>query len=512
MDRIQTFVGQNILEWDFSKPDQNTMVALSKICAAVLGTGGAVNGLACTQTTVPSMQVSIGQGELYQLNSLEATTSGTLPADTTNQILKQGILLGSAAPVNLPSSSTFAAPGTAGQSINYLIEAQYQDQDVSVDPTTGATPVVLNFYNSSNPATPWSGPGNSGTSSNTFRKGIIAFQVKAGSAATTGTQTTPSPDSGWIGLWVVTVANGQVSILNSNIATYASAPFINSTILGQTPVFTVPVGVAPATSSTQAPQLGQVLSTYAVRGLAGANNAGTPNTQFDFKADAVAFRNPTTGATAVVANVTTITNNVLTAGPAANGRDQAGAFSASSWVHFYFIYNGSTVATLSSASAPPTGPTLPAGYTSWAYIGALYFNGSSVLANGFFRGSWFRYKTPVVIVSGGTQTLRTAVSLTAVVPPNALQLQPRVGNFQVQSNGSGTYLASVILEVVTAFTAYQWGIGGTAGFNLNMFGWGGTCVLPNVGQNLNYYIVVTTGSAQSVDLTIDGYGNPNGGE
>lgn len=226
MDRVVTQVGQEVYEWLFSKQAQNSMVGLAKLAAAFFGTSGAVNGLACTATTVPSMQVSIGQGELYQMASLEATVCGTLPVNTSDQILKQGILLGSKSPVNLPYSSTFTPPSTAGQSINYLIEAQYQDLDVSTDPTTGASPVTLNFYNSANPSVPWSGPNNSGTSSTTFRTGSIAFQVKAGVAATTGSQTTPSADTGWIPLWVVTVAYGQTTIGNTNITTASGAPFI----------------------------------------------------------------------------------------------------------------------------------------------------------------------------------------------------------------------------------------------------------------------------------------------
>lgn len=226
MDRVQTLVGQEIYEWLWGKQAQNTMVALGKLAAAIYGTTGAVNGLACSPTIVPSMQVSIGQGEIYQMAYLEASTCGTLPADTANQVLKQGILLGSQAPVNLPASAAFTAPATAGQSIAYLIEAQYQDVDVSIDPTTGASPVVLNFYNSANPSVPWAGPNNSGAASNTFRKGTVAFQVKAGAAATTGTQVTPSTDTGWIGLYVVTVAYGQTTISSSNIATVSGAPFI----------------------------------------------------------------------------------------------------------------------------------------------------------------------------------------------------------------------------------------------------------------------------------------------
>ncbi len=272
MRRILTYVGQFIPEWAFSKAGQNDMVGLSKLSAAVLGTAGSVNGLACTQTTVPSMQVAIGAGELYQMASLEASTAGTLPADTTNQILKQGILLGTAAPVLLPASSTFAAPGTTGQSINYLIEAQYQDSDLSVDPTTGTTPVVLPFYNSATPASPLSGPGNSGSPSNTFRDGIIAFQVKAGAAATTGSQVTPSVDTGWLPLYVVTVAFGQTTVLNANISVAPGAPIITPLTTGRL------LNVQRFTSSgTYTPTLGT--NSIIVEGCGGGGGGGgTPVT------------------------------------------------------------------------------------------------------------------------------------------------------------------------------------------------------------------------------------------
>lgn len=209
------------MEWYDSAQDQNTMVALAKLSAAMFGTSGVVNGLACTQQTVANMTVQIGAGEIYQMEPIEATTCGTLPVNTANNILKQGIQLGTY------NTAAFTAPGT-GLSVNYLIQAQYQDQDLSLDPTTGATPVVLQFYNSANPTVPWSGPNNTGASSYTFRDGVIAYQILPGTAATTGTQTTPVPSSGWIGLWVVTVANGQSSITNSNISKYSNAPILPS--------------------------------------------------------------------------------------------------------------------------------------------------------------------------------------------------------------------------------------------------------------------------------------------
>nr|WP_318233135.1 tail fiber domain-containing protein [Cupriavidus sp. CV2] len=211
----------------FTKPDQNKMTALGKLAAALFGTSTIVNGLSCVPTGPASMQVIINPGEIYSQANIEASVCGTLPADTTHQILKQGILLDAFT----TAAGALAAPGTAGQSINYLIQAQYADSDVSIDPTTGNTPVVLQFYNASNPTQPWSGPGGNGQTSTTFRKGIVSLQVKAGIAATTGTQTTPAPDAGYTGLWVVTVANGQTTITSTSIAQAANAPILPADLL-----------------------------------------------------------------------------------------------------------------------------------------------------------------------------------------------------------------------------------------------------------------------------------------
>lgn len=225
MRRVETYVGSQCYEWIDSAQAQNTMTAIAKVCAAMFGTAGTVNGLACMPTSPAGMTVQIGAGEVYQTAPLEATICGTLPANTASSILKQGIQLGTF------TTGAFATPGTSGQSINYLIEAQYQDSDISLDPTTGAAPVVLQFYNAANPATPWSGPNNSGSSSNTFRDGIVAYQIKAGTAATTGSQVTPSPDTGWIGLWVVTVPYGATTLTSANIAQYTGAPALPTGLL-----------------------------------------------------------------------------------------------------------------------------------------------------------------------------------------------------------------------------------------------------------------------------------------
>lgn len=184
------------------------MVALAHFARAVLGSATLVDGLACTPGS--GLNVSVGLGTIYALAATDATAYGSLGTDAT-QIVKQG-LNHSAQTLAVP------APTTAGQSINYLIEAQFQSVD------SGS--VVLPYYNSANPTVPYNGPSGSGTSQPTVRQDVCALQVKAGTAAATGTQTTPAPDSGWVGVWVVTIAQGATSVVTGNIAQYASAPFI----------------------------------------------------------------------------------------------------------------------------------------------------------------------------------------------------------------------------------------------------------------------------------------------
>lgn len=211
MDRQIVYPGAIPLETDLLNTNKNAMIGLSKLAAAILGTSTFLNGLACTPTGPASLQVYVAPGEIYSLQNMDGTAYSSIAADTTHAILKQGISLDQL-------TLSCPAPVTAGQSVNYLIQVAYQDTD------SGA--VVLPYYNSSNPSQAYAGPANSGTAQNTVRKGVCAVSAKAGVAATTGTQTTPAPDAGYIGAYVVTVAYGQTQITAPNISTYAGAPLI----------------------------------------------------------------------------------------------------------------------------------------------------------------------------------------------------------------------------------------------------------------------------------------------
>ncbi|MGA3803675.1 hypothetical protein ACI2VC_06690 [Ralstonia nicotianae] len=216
MDRVTVYAGQIPLETDLLRTNKFAMMGLAKLAAAMFGTTTVVNGLVCVPTSPAGLTVNINPGEIYSLANVDSTAYSSVAADTTHQILKQGVLLDA---VNL----SCPAPGTAGQSINYLIQATYQDSDSDL--------TALPYYNASNPTQAWSGPNNSGTAQATTRKGAIVLSAKAGTAATTGSQVTPAADSGYVGLWVVAVANGQTAITAGNITQATNAPILPADLL-----------------------------------------------------------------------------------------------------------------------------------------------------------------------------------------------------------------------------------------------------------------------------------------
>ena len=215
MHRQIVYVGAIPQDTDLLLQSRHDMIGLGMLAQSLLGTSTYFTGLACTPTSPASMTVNVAPGCIYSQQVVDATAFGSLAANTTQNIVKQG---------NVLDSTPFAltAPTTTGQSQVFLIEAAYQDID------SGDT--VLPYYNASNPSMAYSGPNNTGVSQKTVRKGVCTLQVKAGTAATTGSQTTPAPDAGFIGLYTITIANGQTTITSGNIQQLATAPFIGQTL------------------------------------------------------------------------------------------------------------------------------------------------------------------------------------------------------------------------------------------------------------------------------------------
>ena len=212
MDRNLVYPGSIPLDSDLLTVNRSTMIALGYLAQAVLGTSPIVDGLTCLPTTPASLGVVVQPGSITQLTVVDTLSFGTLPAGATDPLVKMGINL-------QPTSFSFAAPSTSGQSINYLIQAAFQEAD------TGAT--VLPYYNAANPSQPYSGPTNSGIAQNTQRVQRVQLQLKAGAPASSGSQTTPPIDNGWVGLYVITVAYGQTAINAAGIVLLPGAPFLS---------------------------------------------------------------------------------------------------------------------------------------------------------------------------------------------------------------------------------------------------------------------------------------------
>lgn len=211
MDRILVYPGSIPLDTDLLNTNRNSMIALGYLAQAILGSGTIVDGLPCSPTTPASLTVTVGPGSIAQFTVVDTLAYGSLPADTTDPLLKIGINI-------TPTSFTISPPTSSGQAINYLIEAALLESDTN--------PVVLPYYNAANPSQPYSGPNNSGVAQNTTRIQRVQLQLKSGAAANAGTQTTPPVDDGWVGLYVITVSYGQTTVGTGNIAQFWTAPFL----------------------------------------------------------------------------------------------------------------------------------------------------------------------------------------------------------------------------------------------------------------------------------------------
>ncbi|MBU9203140.1 hypothetical protein KTD31_17425 [Burkholderia multivorans] len=216
MDRVINYPGSIPRSVDLLQTNRNVMTALGMLAQELFGTTTTASGFACTPTSPAGLSVLVGPGRLYSQQATDPLQYSSLPADTTDLIIKQGI-------VNTSTPLSCPAPSTSGQSVNYLVEVAFQETDTN--------PVVLPYYNAANPSQPFSGPNNSGSANYTSRQDTVQLQVKAGTPATTGTQVTPAPDAGFVGLWVVTVAYGQTTITSGNISQYPGAPLLGGSLL-----------------------------------------------------------------------------------------------------------------------------------------------------------------------------------------------------------------------------------------------------------------------------------------
>lgn len=217
MDRVIVYDGALPQTTDILQSNKNAMAGQAYQNMAILGQTTVVSGLAIGPTAPASLQVTIGQGSIYSMDPMDATAYGDLGLDISSS-MKQGIL---AAPVTL----TITPPVTVGFEQYYLVQVELLNVDGGSN--------VLSYFNASNPAAPFSGPANAGTSNFTSRACVATIALKAGVAATSGSAVQPTPDAGFTGLYIIRVINGQTQITSVNWSTLGTAPFF--TVLPQIP-------------------------------------------------------------------------------------------------------------------------------------------------------------------------------------------------------------------------------------------------------------------------------------
>jgi len=211
VDRQIVYPGAIPLDTDLLSIERNVMIAIGYLAQATLGTNIVVDGLPCLPTEPASLTISVGPGSVTQYGAVDSLPFGSLPAEPA-PLLRTGINLSS-------TSFQLTAPAGTSQAINYLVEASLLESD--------ATPVVLPYYNANNPSQPYSGPGGNGAPQDTQRLQQVQLQLKAAAPAAAGSQSTPSVDAGWVGLYVITVESGQAAISAANIVQVPSAPFLS---------------------------------------------------------------------------------------------------------------------------------------------------------------------------------------------------------------------------------------------------------------------------------------------
>lgn len=243
-----------------------------------------------------------------------------------------------------------------------------------------------------------------------------------------------------------------------------------------------------------------------VRGLVGtiSSQSGT------FAADQ--FLMQTTGATAswVVTATSSFGANIGTAGPTAGGRDVSGAF-ASTYVHWYAISTGAGSTQLQglvSTTPPPTGPVMPTSYSGWAYLGCSNYTSASTTVGAAhrFRGALATYDAAPNVLTGGTSTSETFVSVVTVVPNNALAFTVG-GNGSVVFNSAGDGVSNFWFGYVAGSTYV------IAPINTPGLGAAHTypapisdITFPNVSQQYFYQI----SSSGSISQYVRSYRMPNG--
>jgi hypothetical protein len=273
---------------------------------------------------------------------------------------------------------------------------------------------------------------------------------------------------------------------------------VNANLTGAPNAVTPALGDNSTRVATTAWVTGNSAGTYGVRGLSGSTTSTVATLSYNSACLANAASQ-----TAVIGTATLTINTTAAVG--ANGPDAT--LPASGDIHFYAIWNGSTLSGLCSVTAPPTGPALPSGYTHWCYLTTVK-RASSALAIVAVRGDWVTYQlAPAALSAGNPGGSWTSLNVSAAVPANATNMMVSL-SAQAVASGAGALIT--FLLGWTSGNAYAQIPVYTQAGTINVMGtWGG--LMPNVSQTIwyNYNIGGGTFTGSAMNIYIQGYQVPN---
>lgn len=248
-----------------------------------------------------------------------------------------------------------------------------------------------------------------------------------------------------------------------------------------------------------------------VKGLrANSTGANTSSISWD-----MATIQDISGVTTGISAGGSIVNDISVAGPAANGRDQAGAFAANSSVHFYLIWGVTAgVATLASNISPQLGgfvPSMPTGYTNWAYLYSVVLNGAGQLPIVNARDDRVAYQARQLIVNAGAAVAETAVSVATLVPAVASEFDIFVDSWGVTADAGGIASSLLHLGYITAQDTHVPQMLLTGGALDAVRQAVGDITMPNPSQSFHYHQQVLNGTAPATTISVPSYRVPNNG-
>ncbi len=237
MDRQIVYPGSIPLDTDLLSLQRNAMVALGYLAQATLGSSTVVDGLACSPTAPASLTVSVGPGSITSLSVIDATPSARSrpthrPARQDGHHIRRDDLHAHRPrrirPVDqLPGAGK---PGRDRREPGRAALLQRRQPGPALQRRRRTTACAQN----------------------TQRLQRVQFQLKPSPPANAGAQVTPPVDTGWVGLYVITVNYGQTQITAASIAVYPGAPFIAFKLNTLTPGFSR-LAAFPASGSFTVP-------------------------------------------------------------------------------------------------------------------------------------------------------------------------------------------------------------------------------------------------------------------